>query len=1016
MNDAEICSPGLPAAIDAAALLKFVREKRHVPTSTYRVQFHNGFGFRDAASIVAYLSRLGIDACYCSPYFQARPGTSHGYDICDHGRLHDELGGETDYGVFTSALSEAGMGQIVDFVPNHMAVDAVHNRWWRDVLENGPASPYARFFDIDWDPVKAELRGKVLLPVLEDHYGLLLERGEIRLAWNEGRFTVTHGPMHFPIDPKQYSHVLQYRLDDLTERLGEQHPDLATFRELLQAFYELPGCGEVDCGEERLRLKDDLLVRLDRLVVSSPQIARHIEENVRRYNGEPGVRDSFDLLHDFLEAQPYRLAYWKVAHDEINYRRFFHIQELGGLRMEDEAVFEATHRLLLKLVREGRVTGIRLDHLDGLFDPLKYLERFQDEVLFARAAERFGDDVIDSGSRESLRQWRRQQDRRSDHPVRCPLYLVAEKILAPQESLPADWPLHGSSGYDFMNDLNRLFVDSRHGEEMRDIYERFSGNRQRYEDVVEECKRLITRSVLASELKMLSRELNRICELDRRTRDYTLDSLREAIREVVVAFPVYRTYFDGLGIEPADREIVDRAVSRAMRRNPAMSPGVFSFLHEVLLLGGELSEEEQSRRLKFVMKFQQYTGPVEAKGVEDTAFYRYGVLLSLNEVGGKPDRFGDSIEAFHGANRTRRREWPSAMLATATHDNKRGEDVRARINVLSEIPGEWERHVSRWRQLHAAHRVDLDGESAPAAADEYVFYQTLLGAWPADLDIDPSQSVPDEFVERMREFLLKAVREANLHTSWMHPIDAYEGAVAGFVERTLNGPTSRDFLEDFLPFQRQVARWGMLNSLAQLVLKLVSPGVPDFYQGTELWDLNLVDPDNRRSVDYRHRNELLAQLEPLLVGDPSEDHTRGVGELLRRWPDGRIKLLITACGLRLRRQFPDLFRDGDYTALATNGPLREHVVAAVRSDGNRSVIAVAPRRVAKLIGPDFSLPIDPETWGDSALTLGASFVPTRWRNALTGEVLEVDTTAGGATFPLADVLRVLPVAILVSEA
>lgn len=1009
MNDPPLSESSLP--FDPAALSAFLEEKWHVPTSTYRVQFHGGFGFRDAADVVPYLDRLGIDACYCSPYLQARPGTQHGYDICDYDRLHAELGSEADYDAFTDALAQAGMGQIVDFVPNHMGVDPVANRWWRDVLENGPSSPFAHFFDIDWDPVKAELRGKVLLPVLSDHYGLVLERGELQLAFNEGRFLVTNGPLNFPVDPKQSPHVLQYRLDALAEQLGEEHPDLNTFRELIQTFHELPGCSETDRSEERRQLMEDLLDRLDRLVQSNADIARHVDENVRRFNGEPGVRDSFDLLHEFLEAQPYRLAWWKAAHDEINYRRFFHIQELGGLRMEDGEVFEAAHRLILRLIRQGRVTGIRLDHLDGLSDPWHYLRKLQEAVVLARATELFGDALLnDPEVQWEVAEWQSRQD--PEGIAERPLYVVAEKILASHESLPSYWPLHGTSGYDFMNDLNRLFVDHEHRQEMHGIYERFTGDRQPYEEVVEQCKRLITKQALASELKMLARALNRIAELDRRTRDFTLDSLREAIREVVVAFPVYRTYIDDCGIEPADREIINRAVSRAMRRNPALSPSVFAFLHKVLLLEGELTEDEWERRLEFVMKFQQYTGPVEAKGVEDTAFYRDNVLLSLNEVGGKPDRFGGSVDEFHEANRRRLQEWPYAMLATATHDNKRGEDVRARINILSEIPDEWERHVSRWHHLHAAHRIDLDGLPAPSPADEYAFYQTLLGAWPAGLDIDPSQPIPEKFVQRMREFLLKAAREASRFTGWMHPVESYEEAVAGFVDQVLTGPTAREFLENFLPFQRQVARWGMINSLAQVVLKIISPGVPDFYQGSELWDLNLVDPDNRRPVDYPHRRQLLEQLEPLLNEPAGDDRPAAVAELLEQWPDGRIKLFVTACGLRLRRRDPSLFLQGDSLPLNASGPLEEHVVAAGRMREDRLVIAVAPRMVTRLTEAAGSNPIRPDVWNDTLLRLPREFARQPLRNVFTGETVELHPTNQDCVLPVAKLLPTLPVALL----
>ncbi len=990
--------------------------RQRIPSSTYRIQFHGGFTFHDAAAIVPYLAQLGADACYCSPFLQAKPGTQHGYDICDHDDFHAELGSETDYLGFTSALDEVQMGQIIDFVPNHMGVDPVHNRWWRDVLENGPSSPFAHFFDIDWDPVKRELRGKVLLPLLEDQYGIVLERGDLQLEWHEGRLIVRRGELHFPVDPKQYLHVLQYRLDALAKQLGGEDSSLGTYRELVQAFHELPGCSETDRCEERQERKEELLSRLQTLIQACPEISSHIEHNLAVFNGEPGNRESFDLLHEFLEAQPYRLAHWKAAHDEINYRRFFHIHELGGLRMEDADVFTATHRLVLRLVREGRVTGIRLDHLDGLFDPLGYLERLQEAVLIEWVDDQLRRDVTHDPEVDSaVAQWRVDQQQRTPGGIADrPLYLIAEKILSPNESLPKAWPLHGTSGYEFLNDLNRLFVDSENRNPMREIYERFTAQQTSYEEEAYRCKKLITQVAMASELKMLARALNRISERDRRTRDYTLDSLRETIREVVACFPVYRTYLDGFGIRQADREIVHRAVGRAVWRNPAMSPTVFAFLRQVLLLEGDLAADEYDRRLEFVMKFQQYTGPVEAKGVEDTAFYRYHLLLSLNEVGGTPDRFGASPDEFHAANRRRRQEWPAAMLATATHDNKRGEDVRARINVLSEIPSDWQRHVFHWQRLHAVHRTDVAGIPAPAAADEYALYQTLVGAWPAELsvtDAASTQPIPDEFVQRIRQFMLKAIKEASRHTGWTDPIDAYDEAVTSFVDRVLQGPTTAEFLQDFLPFLQQVAQWGMVNSLAQVVLKIISPGVPDFYQGGELWDLSLVDPDNRRPVDYEQRRQMLESLEPLLADRSAEPGA--VGELLTHWPDGRIKLFVTACGLRLRRQDPECFLNGDYVPLVVEGPLQPHVVAAARQVEDRSVIAVVPRLVTQLTTAQRPLPIGAATWNDARLTLAPECSANRFRNVLSGEILDSRTTDHGTSLRMADVLATLPVALLI---
>lgn len=1008
------------AGFDSRRLLELVRLRHRIPASTYRVQLSARFTFRDAAAIVPYLARLGVGACYCSPYLQARPGTEHGYDICDHSRLDEELGTEDDYASFTGALAEHEMGQVLDFVPNHMGLDPVANPWWRDVLENGPSSAYASFFDIDWSPIKPELRGKVLLPVLEDQYGVVLERGDLQLAWIEGRLVVRRGMQHFPVDPKEYPRVLRYRLDSLERALGPENPHVRTLRRLVEGFHELPGPDDTGRAQERRVRKESLLRGLSELMAISAEVTRHLEQNLAHFNGRPGRPESFDLLHELLEAQPYRLAYWQAAHDEINYRRFFQINDLGGLRMEDPEVFAASHVLVLRLIREGTLTGLRLDHLDGLFDPLAYLNRLQEAVLMEWAAECFS---VNSSQDEALRQfvrgWRR--DQRSTEPgglADRPLYLVAEKILGFDESLPTTWPLHGTTGYDFLNHLNGLFVDRRHHGRMRRIHEEFSGRAHSFEEEVYECKKLITRISMASNLKTLARELDRITERNRRTRDFTVDILREAIRELVACFPVYRTHVDASGIRPADHRVIEQALRESRRRNPMMMPMIFEFLRRVLV-GDEIdiSAEERRRRLNFVMKFQQYTGPVEAKGVEDTAFYRHNVLVSLNEVGGEPRRFGCEPEEFHQANVRRLRDWPATLLATATHDTKRGEDVRARLNVLSEIPEDWDRHIRCWRSLHETHRTDLDGQSCPDPNVEYLLYQTLVGAWPADPSLTPSDSVPEPFLDRIRGFVLKAAREAKIHTSWRHPMEGYERALSEFVERVLQGPTTRRFLEDFLPFQQRIAHWGMINSLAQVLLKIVSPGVPDFYQGAELWDLNLVDPDNRRLVDYARRRRLLEDLEPFLLGSRKGggNPVAVLGELLENWPDGRIKLFVTACGLRLRGRLPELFLKGEYVPLRVTGAFSQHVVAAARCWKGRWAAAVVPRLVARLVPTERSLPLGSRTWGDTEVALPAEISGVLVRNLLTGESVELRLRDDGSALRMADVFRICPAAFLLWE-
>ncbi len=994
--------------LDSAALLSRFEALPWVPSSTYRVQLGPAFGFRQAAQLVPYLARLGIGAAYCSPYLQARPGSPHGYDICDHQRLNEELGTGDEYEAFIKALQAHGLGQVLDIVPNHMAADPVANPWWRDVLENGQASAYAHFFDIDWTPVKAELHGQVLLPILGDHYGHVLDRGELQLAFLDAALVVCYGGQTLPVDPRQWPFVLRHGLDELQARCDEADPDLQEFLSILSALDHLPPATATDAQSisERRREKEVARNRLRKLVESAPLIQAHIDACVAEFNGRVGKPESFDRLHELLERLPYRLSYWKTASHEINYRRFFDINELAGLRVEDPEVFAACHGLVLRLVREGKVSGLRLDHPDGLFDPGAYAEMLQQAIFLGWAVE-----VSGKEAEQALMEWRRT---REEPGVRCPVYVVAEKILEGREPLPGDWPLHGTSGYDFLNSLTRLFVDPAGWKPLRHIYEQIAGRQMRYADLVYEGKKLITATALSSELNVLAHALNRLSEADRHTRDFTLESLREALREVVACFPVYRSYVSRRGVSDEDRRNIEIAVARAKRRNPAMEPSIFGFVRDVLLSG----PEGDPARLAFAMKFQQYTGPVHAKGVEDTVFYRYNLLLSLNEVGGDPQHFGSLPAQFHDANRRRLQRWPYAMLATATHDHKRGEDARARLNVLSELPLEWGEHVQRWMAMCHPHRAVLDDEPAPDPNDEYLFYQTLLAVCPPDTTRDKLAAAPPELVERLRRYMTKAIKEAKVHTSWIHPNDDYDQAIDQFVRQVLAGPTASAFLDDFLPFARRVARLGMVNSLAQVVLKIVSPGVPDFYQGCELWDLSLVDPDNRRPVDYSLRAQMLAALEPLVEAawqQPPAARAKAVSELLDNWEDGRIKMYVTTVGLRLRRRVPNLFLAGEYLPLEADGHRASHVVALARRLTDHRIVAIVPRLVAGLTAPEHGLPVG-AAWAETTLRLPPELSAPRFHNLFTGETVYPAAAADACNLPLADVLCTCPVALLVPGA
>ena len=948
-----------------------------VPVSTYRLQLNPRFGFRKARDIVAYLAQLGITDCYVSPIFAASPGSMHGYDICDHNRLNSDLGTPEDFGQFCAALQQHSMGLLLDFVPNHMGIHPQANLKWRSILENGPSSPYAGFFDIDWDPVKPELKNKVLLPILDDQYGNVLEAGQLQVGFEAGNFVLQYANQNLPLNPRQTRELLRHRMDELRGQLNEDDPEL---RELLSIVFHLehiPAFTETESSTvaERDREKTVASERLAALVAKSPAIKTHIEENVRRFNGRPGTPQSFDLLHHLLDLQPYRLSYWKTAIHEINYRRFFDINELAGIRMEDPEVFDATHALVCELTGKKLVTGLRLDHVDGLFDPKQYFSRLQEHCC--------------SGD--------------------GPLYVVVEKILSTGESLRRDWAVHGTTGYEFLNDVAGLFVDPASAAELHKLYVRFTGRSRRFADLVYESKKLIVTTSMASELNVLAHELNRISESDRNYRDFTLDSLQDGLREVVACFAVYRSYFTAEGYDNFDERAVDVAMTEALRRNPVLEPSMFAFIRQMLLPQIEpgLAEEDYRRRVRFAMKFQQYTGPVQAKGVEDTAFYRYGPLISLNEVGGEPARFGRSVAEFHEINRKRREYWPLSMLCTSTHDTKRGEDARCRISVLSEMPEEYRSALARWARINAGLKALVYGDPAPDRANEYLYYQALLGAWPPEAG-DPA---PPQLIERMQEYMLKAVKEEKIHTSWIHPVAQYDDAVRDFVRRTLTGPHGKRFLRYFLPFQRRIAAAGAVNSLAQLVLKTASPGVSDFYQGTELWDLDLVDPDNRRPVDYARRSALLQNVWPLLEGncDPTF-WKRSLTAMLSNWPSGELKLFCTAVALNLRRRSNQLFLYGDYIPLAALGERKEHVVAFGRQSGRDLAIAIVPRLTARFCTVTRPFPVGEACWKNTAVALPPAMRQRRYRNLFTGE-----SFSSSQRVAVAKVLSALPISLLISE-
>jgi (1->4)-alpha-D-glucan 1-alpha-D-glucosylmutase len=959
-----------------------------IPRATYRLQLNREFTFARATGLVPYLADLGVSHVYCSPYLKARPGSMHGYDIIDHGALNPEIGSEAEFEQFAAALRAHGMGQIMDMVPNHMGVMGADNGYWLDVLENGPASEHADVFDIDWNPAKEGIEHKVVVPALAQPYGAVLERGELRLAFDAGRgeFSVWYFEHRFPVNPRQYASILGRDPERLVSRLGAGHPDVVELRSLATAFQNLPARNDArpEKRAERRRDKEVHKRRLAALAARAPDIAFFIDEAVKEINGAPGDPLSVADLHALLEAQAYRLAYWRVASSEINYRRFFDINDLAALRMENPEVFEFTHRLALRLLAEGKVDGLRIDHPDGLFDPLQYFRRLQHR----RAQPPFDTDETSARFRST--------------------YIVVEKILGAEERLPAEWPVHGTTGYEFLNLVNGLFLDPAGGTRLERFYRVFTREPLAFDEILYRAKRMIMRTALAGELNVLAIALARIAEADHHTRDFTRDLLRYALREIVACFPVYRTYITPGRVGDEDRRALDAAVQAAKRRTTAGDLSVFDFVRDAMLTGiaDGRSEGYRQRVITFAMKVQQYTAPVTAKGMEDTAFYLYNRLISLNEVGGEPGRFGVTLTTFHRANRERQKAWPHAMLATSTHDNKRSEDVRARLNVLSELPEEWRANVTRWSRINRAAKRRAGGTTAPGLNDEYFIYQTLLGAWPMQ---PPDDGGLDALRLRVRAATLKAVREAKARSSWLNPNAEYEEAVQGFIDALLQPGGDNAFLSEFLPFQRKVARIGLMNGISQVVLKLTVPGVPDIYQGNESWDFSLVDPDNRRPVDFAQRSRWLAEMRR--AAEPGPAALRSYAEtLFAAADDGRLKLYVTWRLLQHRVRLELLFREGDYTPLRARGPRANNVCGFCRRHGDARIVVVAPRWFARLMAAGRA-PVDGALWEDTVIETPGGL----WTNLLTGETTGT-AAPENAPLRLADVFSTLPWAILIPAA
>jgi (1->4)-alpha-D-glucan 1-alpha-D-glucosylmutase len=1100
----------------ADEVLAELERRRRPRGATYRFQFNSKFTFRDATRLVPYLKSLGITHVYASPYFTAQPGSVHGYDVCSHEQLNPEIGTPDDYEAFVAALREHGLAQVLDMVPNHMAASSC-NPWWMDVLENGPSSPYAHYFDIDWRPVKDELADKVLLPILGDQYGKALEAAQLQIDMVEGAFVLRYYYNTLPIGPKSSIPILQHRLDELRTLLGESSDAFLEYQSIITALQHLPPsiATSPEQMEERQREKEVIKRRLRRLQSETPAIAEHVRRNVEEFNGKPGDPRSFDRLDELLQTQCYRLCHWRAASDEVNYRRFFDVNGLAAICVEAPDVFERVHRLVMQLLARGDLDGLRIDHIDGLLDPTRYLWRLQWAYLaelawraYARRAAVAINDALgtpptlaivreetpvpaasdahephmpppdvagqiagammeqagaehaapdrENSSTTTLATWselrpvvlRELCDRLGlPYPDRellalghspamqsaeeiaaspaqdvvykdfrlgdsqLPLYVVVEKILGPDEPLPDNWPVAGTSGYDFLQLLNGLLVDPGGFREMVRNYERFVGEQVLFSEVMYRSKLLILRFSMSSELQMLAHRINRISEQHRRSRDFTLNMLRLALRETLANFPVYRTYAGPAGVSERDRKFVSMAIARAKRRNPAVESAIFDFLKRILLL--ELpegtSQDDQKACELFAGRFQQVTSPVMAKGVEDTAFYSYCPLASVNEVGSHPDVAPVSIADFHKENASRLEKYPLTMLGTSTHDTKRSEDVRARINILAEIAPQWRKICNNWLRQNKRHHREVDGREAPGRNDEYLLYQTLVGFWPTHR---PSDEEHRQLIERLQAYMEKATHESKERTSWVNPNAEYDQTVRDFVANILERKKTNRFLPDFEKFHESIVDLGLYTALSQAALKIMSPGVPDVYQGQELWDFSLVDPDNRRAVDYEQRQSLLTALQAAVQAG-AERQTELAREFAANPRDPRLKLYATWRLLNLRRDYPDLFT-GDYVPLQVTGTAAKHVVAFCwqREAGGamQQVVVVAPRLLGQLaFGGGESRAINsPETWGDTRV----EFVIPEGRRVV--RLFTGKEVPPGSSLNVGELLVEFPIAVLTS--
>jgi (1->4)-alpha-D-glucan 1-alpha-D-glucosylmutase len=997
---------------------RLIEIKGEAPVSTYRLQMNSDFNFTDAISLLDYLYDLGISHIYSSPLQKAAPGSNHGYDVIDHTRINEEIGTQDSFLMYTDKLKERNMGLILDIVPNHMCTH-YENPIFKDILTHGQASRFMEFMDINWDPVKKELKNRILLPLLGSNFGEELEKGNLELVYREGYFLLLYYDNTFPIDPMSYGYILSY--SPTTERflIDDTAKDLIELEHLIYSFNALPSreYGDPIKRFHRYSRSEVLISKLHELYMYSPLIRSHIQNSLTLINGKKGDPSSFDRLEEVINMQAYRLANWKVAAEEINYRRFFDINSLAAVSMEIKEVFDYTHNLIFNMLAKDRIQGLRIDHPDGLYNPDEYYINLQIGYLKHKFLKEAGIDKYSAYYYKSLEIF--DEIICEIDPKRLNnLYIVIEKILSEDEQTPRNWSISGTVGYENLNLLNHIFVKKPNHKRFIKIYTDFIGEKIKYENLVFKKKHMIMKSKMWSEVRELANKLNIISEMDRHTRDFTLRQLQLAIEFVVASFPVYRTYIESEdeNLKKRDIQYIKDSVTKAKHRNSEISPQIFDFIQEVLLgkFSDDLSVKARRLREEFVLRFQQLTSPIMAKGLEDTAFYIYNKLVSLNEVGGHPNKFGIDPVEFHNRVKSYMNNLPYSLITTSTHDNKRSEDVRARINVLSEIPNLWQDLVMKFSKDNEKYKTSIitepddEEQLMPDKNTEYLIYQTLIGSYPI---AEMNDEMEKEYFCRIWGYLQKAIREAKTYTNWINPNMKYENACKTFLEAILK-PKS-DFLKEFIPFQSKVSRYGCYNSLSQLIIKLGIPGISDFYQGNEIWNYSLVDPDNRRKVDYDIRRGYLKEVKE------AEKDIEQLNQKVKEWFDdyqsGKIKLYITYKGLNLRKAYPDLFLSRSYYPIEVYGDFKNNIVSFARSYYNRNAIFITSRFFTEISDKE-----DGETflglkWNETRIEIPEDIKSDHFIDILTGTSIQVKKEKKSRFIYLKDLFTTLPFSIMLSD-